>query len=58
MINWRSLRPRNGQGLQEFVIALEQAKNAMIGGAYMNDLNTSQVLRQLWEKLPVYLRGK
>ena len=30
----------------------------MVGMAYMNDLNTANVLRQLWEKLPRHLRSK
>ncbi|KAK2564378.1 hypothetical protein P5673_011803 [Acropora cervicornis] len=30
----------------------------MTGMQYMNDLNAANVLRQLWEKLPRYLRGK
>ncbi|KAJ7350169.1 hypothetical protein OS493_038040 [Desmophyllum pertusum] len=30
----------------------------MTGMAYMNDLNTANVLQQLWEKLPRYLRSK
>ena len=30
----------------------------MTGMQYMNDLNAANVLRQLWEKLPRYLRSK
>ena len=30
----------------------------MTGMQYMNDLNTANVMRQLWEKLPRYLRTK
>ena len=30
----------------------------MAGMQYMNDLNTANVLRQLWEKLPRYLHSK
>ena len=56
--NWPAVRPNDGTGLQEFSIALEQARNAMTGMQYMNDLNAANVLRQLWEKLPRYLRSK
>ena len=56
--NWPTVRPNDGTTLQEFSIALEQARNAMTGMQYMNDLNTANVLRQLWEKLPRYLRSK
>ena len=56
--NWPSVKPNDGSGLQEFSIVLEQARNAMTGMAYMNDLNTANVLRQLWEKLPRHLRSK
>ena len=56
--SWPAVRPNDGTGLQEFSIALEQARNAMSGMQYMNDLNTANVLRQLWEKLPRYLRSK
>ena len=55
---WPSVKAKDGQRLQEFAIALEQAKNATIGLPYMDDLNATQVLRQLWEKLPPYLRSK
>ena len=44
-----------GTGLQEFSFALEQARNAMTGMQYMNYLNTANVLRHLWEKLPRYV---
>lgn len=35
-------------------------KNSVIGhqSNLMNDLNTAHILRQLWEKLPRYLKGK
>ena len=56
--NWPSVKPNDGTGLQEFSIVLEQARNAMSSMAYMNDLNTANVLRQLWEKLPRHLRSK
>ena len=56
--SWPAVRPNDGTGLQEFSIALEQARNAMTGMQYMNDLNTANVLRQLREKLPRYLRSK
>ena len=56
--SWPAVRPNDGTGLQEFSIALEQARNAMTGMQHMNDLNTANVLRQLWEKLPRYLRSK
>jgi predicted Zn-dependent protease len=44
--------------LQEFAIALGQAKTAMTEMSYMGDLNTARVTRQLWEKLPRHLRNK
>ena len=56
--NWPSVKPNDGTGLQELSIVLEQARNAMSSMAYMNDLNTANVLRQLWEKLPRHLRSK
>ena len=56
--SWPAVRPNDGTALQEFSIALEQARNAMTGMQYMNDLNTANVLRQLWEKLPRYLCSK
>jgi len=52
------VKPNDGSALQEFSIVLEQARNAMTGMAYMNDLNTANVLPQLWEKLPRHLRSK
>ena len=58
LTKWPSVKAKDGQRLQEFAIALEQAKNATTGLPYMNDLNATQVLRQLWEKLPPYLRRK
>ena len=56
--SWPAVKPNDGTGLQEFSIVLEQARNAMTGMQYMNDLNTANVMRQLWEKLPRYLRSK
>ena len=53
--SWPAVRPNDETGLQEFSSAPEQARNAMTGMQYMNDLNTANVLRQLWEK---YLRSK
>ncbi|CAB4017126.1 hypothetical protein AWC38_SpisGene15343 [Paramuricea clavata] len=37
---------------------IQQAKNTTTGLPYRDDLNTAQVSRQLWEKLPLYLRSK
>lgn len=54
LTKWPSVKAKDGQRLQEFAIALEQAKNATTGLPYMDDLNATQVLRQLWEKLPPY----
>ena len=56
--SWPAVKPNDGTGLQEFSIVLEQARNAMTGMQYMNDLNTANVMRQLWEKLPQYSRSK
>ena len=56
--SWPAVKPNDGTGLQEFSIVLEQARNAMTGMQYMNDLNTANVMRQLWERLPRYLRSK
>ena len=56
--SWPAVKPNNGTGLQEFSIVFEQARNAMTGMQYMNDLNTANVMRQLWERLPRYLRSK
>ena len=53
-----AVKPNDGTGLQEFCIVLEQARNAMTDMQYMNDLNMANVIRQLWEKLPQYLRSK
>ncbi|XP_028406789.1 uncharacterized protein LOC114529231 [Dendronephthya gigantea] len=58
LTKWPSVKPKDGKRLQEFAIALEQAKNATTNLPYMDDLNTAQVLRQLWEKLPLYMRSK
>ena len=55
---WPSIKPNDGPALQDFSIAMEQAKSAMKGMSHMNDLNTAHVLRQLWEKLPRHLRSK
>ena len=44
--NWPAVRPNEGTGLQEFSIALEQARNPVTGMQYMNDLNAANVLRQ------------
>ena len=56
--SWPPIRPNDGLALQDFSIALDQAKSAMKGMSHMDDLNTAHVLRQLWEKLPKYLRTK
>ena len=56
--NWPSVKPNDGTGLQELFIVLEQARNAMSSMACMNDVNTANVLGQLWEKLPRHLRSK
>ena len=56
--SWPPIRPNDGLALQDFSIALDQAKCAMKGMSHMDDLNTAHVLRQLWEKLPKYLRTK
>ena len=58
LTKWPSVKAKDRQRLQEFAIALEQAKNATTGLPYMDDLNATQVLCQLWEKLPPYLRSK
>ena len=58
LTKWPSVKAKDGQRLQEYAIALEQAQNATTGLPYMHDLNTAQVLRQLWEKLPLHLRSK
>ena len=58
MSSWPPIRPNDGLALQDFSIALDQAKSAMKGMSHMDDLNTAHVLRQLWEKLPKYLRTK
>ena len=55
---WPPIRPNSGLALQDFFIALDQAKSAMKGMSHMDDLNTAHVLRHLWEKLPKYLRSK
>ena len=44
-------------GYMNFIV-LEEARNALTGMQYMNDLNTANVMRQLWEKLLRYLRSK
>ena len=53
--SWPPIRPNDGLALQDFSIALDQAKSVMKGMSHMDDLNTAHVLRQLWEKLPKYL---
>ena len=58
LTKWPSVKAKDGERLQEFAIALEQAKNATTGLPCMDDLNATQVLRQFWEKLPPYLRSK
>ena len=58
LCNWPSIKPNDGTALHDFAISMEQAKCAMKGMPHMNDLNTAHVLRQLWEKLPRYLRSK
>ena len=50
--SWPAVKPNDGTGLQEFSIVLEQGRSAMTGMQYMNDLNTANVMRQLWERLP------
>ena len=56
--SWPTVKPNNGRGLQGCSIALEQAKNAITGMHYMNDLSTANVLRQIGEKLLRYLGSK
>ena len=56
--SWQPIKPNDGSALQNFSIALDQAKSAMKGMSHMEDLNTAHVLRQLWEKLPRHLRSK
>jgi len=58
LCHWPSIKPNDGMALHDFAMAMEQAKCAMKGMSHMNDLNTAHVLRQLWEKLPRYLRSK
>ena len=59
LTKWPSVKAKDGQKhLLQFAIALEQAKNAAIGLPCTDDLNTPEVLRQLWEKLPLCLRSK
>ena len=58
LTSWPAVKPNNGTGLQEFSFALEDARNAMTGMQLTSDLNTANVLRQLWEKLARYLRSK
>lgn len=55
---WQSIRANDGSGLQNYSIALNQAKSATEGMSHMDDLNTAHVLRQLWEKLTRRLRSK
>ena len=56
--SWQPIRANDGSALQNFSIALDQAKSAMKGMSHMDDLNTAHVLRQLWEKLPRHLQSK
>ena len=56
--SWPAVKPNDGTGLQKFSIVLKKARNAITGTQYMNDLNTANVMRQLWEKLPQYSRSK
>ena len=56
--SWQPIRANDCSALQNFSIALDQAKSAMKGMSHMDDLNTAHVLRQLWEKLPRHLRSK
>ena len=56
--SWQPIRTNDGSALQNFSIALDQAKSAIKGMSHMDDLNTAHVLRQLWEKLPRHLRSK
>ena len=56
--SWQPIRANDGSALQNFSIALDQAKSAMKGMSHMDDLNTAHVPRQLWEKLPRNLRSK
>ena len=56
--SWQPIKPNDGSALQNFSIALDQAKSAMKGMSHLEDLNTAHVLRQLWEKLPRHLRSK
>ena len=56
--SWQPIRANDGSALQNFSIALDQAKSAMKGMSHMDDLNTAHVPRQLWEKLPRHLRSK
>ena len=58
LYSWQPIRANDGSALQNFYIALDQAKSAMKGMSHMDDLNTAHVLRQLWEKLPRHLRSK
>ena len=53
-----AVKPNDETGLQEFSIALDQARNAITGMHSMNDLSTANVLRQWWKKLPRYLGSK
>ena len=44
---WQPIRANDGSTLQNFSIALDQAKSAMKGMSHMDDLNTAHVLWQL-----------
>ena len=56
--SWPTVKPNDGTGLQGWSIALDQGRNAVTGMAYMNDLSTANVLRQVEEKLLRYLGSK
>ena len=53
--SWSSVEPNDGTGLKEFFIAPERARNVLTGMQYVNDLDTANFLRQMWER---YLRSK
>ena len=45
--SWPAVKANDRTGFQKFPFVLEQARNAMTGTQYMNDLNTANVMRQL-----------
>ena len=57
---WQPITANNNSALQNFSIALDQAKSAMKGMFHMDDLNKTHVhvLRQLREKLSRHIRSK